>query len=214
MQKASIEQHDCLAPPPSHILIRYRLQILLLQWQKKISSYIRKFRRGSSCKVIPSSLTASSYMTKYLRTFPHILGSPSSYMTLQPIPSEFPEKNFILFFYQCLANQAHGRRKTQKRTRILSCVVWACLRFSQLTRQPCTALDRLVANPPPPPSPRYHCRMGMWGIWKFHLSRNCTVINNSGYEMISVVVWEKGKSLPNNRVLNLLPPSFRRREGR
>jgi hypothetical protein len=32
--------------------------------------------------------------------FPHILGSPSSYMTLQPIPSEFPYicENIVLFF--------------------------------------------------------------------------------------------------------------------
>jgi hypothetical protein len=38
--------------------------------------------------------------------FPHILGSPSSYMTLHPIPSDFliKEENFVLFyfiFYQC-----------------------------------------------------------------------------------------------------------------
>jgi hypothetical protein len=40
-------------------------------------------------------------MTKYL-AFSQILGSPSSYITLQPLPSEFPytvhEENFILFF--------------------------------------------------------------------------------------------------------------------
>jgi hypothetical protein len=34
-------------------------------------------------------LSASSYMTKYVR-IPHILGSPSSYMTLQLLLSEFP----------------------------------------------------------------------------------------------------------------------------
>jgi hypothetical protein len=40
---------------------------------------------------------AKSYMTKDLliygeniSAFPHILGSPSSYITLHPIPSEFP----------------------------------------------------------------------------------------------------------------------------
>jgi hypothetical protein len=56
---------------------------------------------------------AKSYMTNSLLSanirlnicaFPHIhvLGSPSSYMTLQPIPSEFPyiETNFVFFFYQ------------------------------------------------------------------------------------------------------------------
>ena len=32
--------------------------------------------------------TASSYMVKYLR-IPHILGSPSSYITLQLLHSEF-----------------------------------------------------------------------------------------------------------------------------
>jgi hypothetical protein len=41
-------------------------------------------------------------------SFPHIvhvLGSPSSYMTLQPIPSEFPyiEKNFVSFFISVMA---------------------------------------------------------------------------------------------------------------
>ncbi len=34
-------------------------------------------------------LTSSSYMGK-ICAFPHQLGSPSSYMTLHPIPSEFP----------------------------------------------------------------------------------------------------------------------------
>ncbi len=33
-------------------------------------------------------LTASSWLN--ICAFPHILGSPSSYMTLQPLPSEFP----------------------------------------------------------------------------------------------------------------------------
>ncbi len=42
-------------------------------------------------------LGAKSYMTydlliygETICAFPHILGSPSSYMTLHPIPSEFP----------------------------------------------------------------------------------------------------------------------------
>ncbi len=42
-------------------------------------------------------LGAKSYMTNDLHiygenicAFPHILGTPSSYMTLHPIPSEFP----------------------------------------------------------------------------------------------------------------------------
>ncbi len=51
---------------------------------------------------------AKSYMTNDLLiygenicAFPHILGSPSLYMTLHPVPSEFPyiyEENFVFFF--------------------------------------------------------------------------------------------------------------------
>jgi hypothetical protein len=63
-----------------------------------ISSYIRN-SEGSGAK---------SYMTNDLLkndenicAFPHILGSPSSYMTLQPIPFKFPytvyEERFISF---------------------------------------------------------------------------------------------------------------------
>jgi hypothetical protein len=36
------------------------------------------------------SFMASSYFVKYLR-ISSIVGSPSSYMTLHPIPSEFPD---------------------------------------------------------------------------------------------------------------------------
>jgi len=56
--------------------------------KRKFSSYLRK---GSGAK---------SYMITGLLTygcaFPHILGSPFSYMTLQPIPSKFP---FIWKFF-------------------------------------------------------------------------------------------------------------------
>ncbi len=54
--------------------------------------------RGIGCK---------SYMTNglliYGEAFPHILGSPSSYMTLHPIPSEFPYiwRKFCFLFYRC-----------------------------------------------------------------------------------------------------------------
>jgi hypothetical protein len=48
-------------------------------------------------KEIQSGAVAKSYMTNDLLiygenicAFPHILGSPSSYMTSHPIPSEFP----------------------------------------------------------------------------------------------------------------------------
>jgi hypothetical protein len=50
---------------------------------------------------------AKSYMTKGLNTctFPHMLGSPSSYMTLQPLLSEFLtyDEKFYFLFYQCVS---------------------------------------------------------------------------------------------------------------
>ncbi len=48
-------------------------------------------------------LTASSYMGKYFFAFPHILGSHSSYMTLQLLHSEFHNVGgkFSFLFYQC-----------------------------------------------------------------------------------------------------------------
>jgi hypothetical protein len=54
---------------------------------KKFFSHIRKFRREQLHNHI--QLTASSYMTRNC-SFPHILGSTSSSMTLQLLPSEFP----------------------------------------------------------------------------------------------------------------------------
>jgi hypothetical protein len=46
-------------------------------------------------------------MTNGLNTcaFPHMLGSPSSYMTLQPLLSEFPyiRGKFYFLFYQCVS---------------------------------------------------------------------------------------------------------------
>jgi hypothetical protein len=61
----------------------------LIKNKIKFSSSIRKFR-GIGCN-------AKSYMTNDLLingenicAFPHILGSPFSYMTLHSIPSEFP----------------------------------------------------------------------------------------------------------------------------
>ncbi len=62
--------------------------------ENKFSSYIRRFRR--------IGVGAKSYMTNDLLiygenicAFPHILGSPFSYMTLHPIPSEFPYRCYI-----------------------------------------------------------------------------------------------------------------------
>jgi hypothetical protein len=37
-----------------------------------------------------TSWMASSNMTEFLRIFSYILERPSSYMTLQPLPSKFP----------------------------------------------------------------------------------------------------------------------------
>jgi hypothetical protein len=59
---------------------------------------------------------AKSYITNDLLiygenicAFPHILGSPSSYMTLHPIPSEFHIYEEIFFiFYQCGKKTARG----------------------------------------------------------------------------------------------------------
>ncbi len=77
--------------------------ILLLCTDKKInknSSFIRKSRRERLLSQI--WLTASSYMTKYLR-ISSSTRNPSSYMTLQPLPSEFPYiwGKFLFLFYQC-----------------------------------------------------------------------------------------------------------------
>jgi len=65
----------------------------LIKKKTKFSSYLRKSRRERLQSHI--WLTVSSYMTKYLRI--------SSYMTLQPFPSEFPYiwGKFYFHFYQC-----------------------------------------------------------------------------------------------------------------
>jgi hypothetical protein len=51
---------------------------------------------------------AKSYMTnevliygENICAFPHIFGSPSSYMTLHPIPSPLYMKKILFSFYQC-----------------------------------------------------------------------------------------------------------------
>ncbi len=76
----------------------------LIKKKIKFSSYIRKFRVEQLQSHI--WLTSSSCMGKYLRNlriFPHILGSLSSYMTLQLLHSEFPYiwGKFGFLFYQC-----------------------------------------------------------------------------------------------------------------
>jgi hypothetical protein len=76
----------------------------LIKMKIKFSSYIRKFRMEQLQSHIwqrPPHIWGS------ICAFPYILGSPSSYMTLQLLHSEFPyilyEENFILFFISVLA---------------------------------------------------------------------------------------------------------------
>ncbi len=63
-------------------------------------------------KEIKNGAVTKSYMTNGPRhiwlnicTFPHIVGSPSSYVTLHPIQSEFPDilGKFCFLFYQCIS---------------------------------------------------------------------------------------------------------------
>jgi hypothetical protein len=80
--------------------------------KKKIifSSYIRKFRMEQLQSHI--WLTASSYMGKYLR-ISSSLGSPSSYMTLQLLNSEFPYKwGKILFSFLSVNSPIVSRHKS------------------------------------------------------------------------------------------------------
>ncbi len=75
----------------------------LIKKKIKFSSYIRKFRVEQLQSHI--WLTASSYCIWGNKcAFPHILGSPSSYMTLQLLHSEFPYMCgiFDFLFYQCV----------------------------------------------------------------------------------------------------------------
>ncbi len=72
----------------------------LIKKKIKFSSHIRKFRMEQLQSHV--WLTASSYMVKYLRIssyIRHILGSPSSYMTLQLLHSEFPYIWGKFFFF-------------------------------------------------------------------------------------------------------------------
>ncbi len=74
----------------------------LIKKKVKFSSYIRKFRMEQLQSHI--WLTTFSYMGKYLYIPIILLGSPSSYMTLQLLHSEFPfirGKFFFIFFCQC-----------------------------------------------------------------------------------------------------------------
>ncbi len=75
----------------------------LIKKKIKFSSYIRKFR----VEQLPSHMTnglLSPHIRGNIWAFPHILGSHSSYMTLQLLHSEFPYKlgKFDFLFYQCI----------------------------------------------------------------------------------------------------------------
>jgi hypothetical protein len=70
-------------------------------------SHMRKFRMEQLPWNKESNilLTASSYcISGNIFAFPHILGSPSSYMTLQLLHSKFSyiEGKFYFIFYQCM----------------------------------------------------------------------------------------------------------------
>jgi hypothetical protein len=72
----------------------------LIKKKVKFYLYIMKIRRDRLQSHI--WLTASSYMDKYLRISSYIR-SPSSCITLKPIPSEFPNIwGKFSFFYQCV----------------------------------------------------------------------------------------------------------------
>jgi hypothetical protein len=81
----------------------------LIKKKTKFSSYIRKSKR----KQLQSHML-QSHIWLNICAFPPILGSPSSYMTLQPLPSEFPytvyDKNIILFFISETRGGLHRKK--------------------------------------------------------------------------------------------------------
>ncbi len=74
-----------------------------MHWYKRKQHfflYIRKFRRDG----VQSHMTnGEPHIWLNICVFLHILGNPSSYMTLHPIHSEFPYLwgNIFFLFYQC-----------------------------------------------------------------------------------------------------------------
>ncbi len=84
--------------------------VSLIKKKIKFSSYIRKFR-GIGCEVI-YVINDLLMMETCICAFPHVLGSPSPYMTLHPILSEFPYiwgKFSFLFYHCCILKQASKR---------------------------------------------------------------------------------------------------------
>ncbi len=71
----------------------------LIKKKAKFSSYIGK--SGSKRSYMYDLRPPHIWLN--ICAFPHILGSPSSYMTLQPLPSEYPNiwGKFLFLFSQC-----------------------------------------------------------------------------------------------------------------
>ncbi len=133
MQKASMDQHDSLAPPPSHILIRYRLQSCSFNDKKKrkFSSYIRNFRREQLQSHTGIWLTVSSNMTKYLRI--------SSYI----------RKLFLIYEFATDPIWISWKKEDKEKNLNSSLRRLSLPKIFQLTRQPSTALNWKVGLRPP-----------------------------------------------------------------
>jgi hypothetical protein len=66
-----------------------------------IYKYVLGKSEGSGAKSYMTNIPHIQY-GENICAFPHILGSPSSYMTLHPIPFEFPYtvyKEYFVFFF-------------------------------------------------------------------------------------------------------------------
>ncbi len=109
----------------------------LIKTKIKFSSHVRKFRieRLQSHKRLTALVNICA--------FPHILGSPSSYMTLQPLPSEFPYLwgKFRFLFNQCTvqhqgANQSQHCSACWQRDTVYRCIQ----KYAKLGLQLCCSL--------------------------------------------------------------------------
>jgi hypothetical protein len=89
-------------PIKKEFLVKSEYKIKKCYTNKKESNIflIYKEIKRDGCKVINDSRPPPIWGK--ICAFPHILGSPSSYMNLHSIPSEFPytvyEKHFAFFF--------------------------------------------------------------------------------------------------------------------
>ncbi len=85
--------------------IAVKIMNALIKKKIKFSSYFRKIG-GIGCEVIYNERLPHIWWKCLCISSYTVLGSPSSYMTLHPIPSEFPYVcgKFCFLFYQC-ANQ-------------------------------------------------------------------------------------------------------------